>query len=272
MFLLPAKSLPATPAALAEMMEEAVRAFALRSDAMVTVRGANLGNLDLLAIDVSNAIINTQRPPVIPQPLESSPAISTAQLVITADPTVVFDAKVTFLLDASRVQLGQAKAGDGSVLLVLRHAEAGKMRFSAARGELEKLIAKVAARAGAKHGITIESVKVDLRAPRARTLDFKLIVTARKLLFRTALRISGTAAISDDLVATVRDLRCEGDGPMATLACAAIAPSFARVQEQPIPLSAIPVGGIQMRDVQIEVDEEKVVVSGEFGSQTRNCA
>jgi hypothetical protein len=80
------------------------------------------------------------------------------------------------------------------------------------------------------------------------------------------LSLVGTFAVSDDLVATVSNLKCHGEGPIAALACAAITPSFSKIERRAFPLSALPLGEIQLRDLTIDTANEKVVVRARFGS------
>jgi hypothetical protein len=269
MFLLPRDKLPATPDALAEAMEEALRPFASRREQMVTVRGTDLNNLDLIAVDLSGAIIDPHHRPKIPKGSRSEPAISIRELSVAGDPVSVLDNQLTFRLDASNVDLDQRVGSDGKVLLLLRNAGSGNIRFAAARAQLEGVIAKAAAIAAQKQGVTIERVELDL-APRAtRAVDIRVTVTARKLFFRAVLHLTGSIAISDDLVATVSDLRCQGDGTIAALACAAITPYFTRIERRAFPLSALPMGEVRLRDVAFVVDSEQIVVTAQFGSQSK---
>jgi hypothetical protein len=269
MFLLPRDKLPATPDALAEAIEEALRPFASRREQMVTVRGTDLRNLDSIAVDLSGAIIDPHHRPRIPKGSESEPAISVRELSITAEPVSVLDNQLTFRLDASNVDLDQRVGSDGKVLLLLRNAGSGNIRFAAARAQLEGVIAKAAAIAAGKQGVTIETVQIDLRPRAARTVDVRVTVTARKLFFRAILHLTGSIAISDDLVATVSDLRCDGDGTIAALACAAITSYFTRIEQRPFPLSALTMGEVRVQDVALAVENDQIVVTARFGSDSK---
>ena len=95
-----------------------------------------------------------------------------------------------------------------------------------------------------------------------------MALTVRKFLFRANLCLSGTIAITDDLHATASGLRCEGDGTLAALVCAAITPHFSRMEELAFPLSALPIGEIHVNDLAIMLDHERIVVETRFGSQS----
>jgi hypothetical protein len=268
-FLLPRDKLPNTAEGLAEAIEDALRPFVSRRERMVVVSGTDLRDVALIRVDLSGAVINPNHRPPITKQFESEPAISVRQLAISGDPISILDSQLAFRLEASDVNLNQVRTPDGQVLLVLHSAGSGNIRFAAARAQLEGLIAKAAAHAAQKQGVTVEAVELDLEANSRQTLDVRVTVTARKLFFRAVLRLAGRVAISEDLVARISDLRCEGDGTIAALACATISPYFARIEQRAFPLSALPVGEVGLRDVGFVVDSEQVVITARFGSESK---
>ncbi len=268
MFILSRNELPKTPAALAVALEEAVREFASGTKPTIIVRGAGLHNLDEIIVDLSGAVIDPQHRPVIPKLSRTEPAISVRKLSVSAAPVKVLGSELAFGFAGSNVQLNQATAPDGKVLLTFHQADSGEVRVAIARKELERLIAKIATSAAARQGVTIDNVQVDLTSRAPRTLEAKVTVSVRKLFFRTKLRLSGTVAVTDDLNATVSGLRCEGDGTLAALVCAAITPHFSRMEERAFPLSALPIGEIRVNELAIAVDDKQIVVEARFGSQS----
>lgn len=269
MFLLTRDKLPSTAEGLAEAIEDALRPIASRRERMVVVGGTDLRNLDLIAVDLSGAVINPNHRPTITKEFESEPAISVRRLAVSGDPISILDSQLAFRLEASDVDLNQVRAPDGQVLLVLQSAGSGNIRFAATRAQLEGLITKAAASAAQRQGVTVEGVELDLKANSRQMLDVRVTVTARKLFFRAVLRLAGRIAISDDLVARISDLRCEGDGTIAALACATITPYFARIEQRSFPFSALPIGEVQLRDVAFVVDTEQVVITARFGSESK---
>jgi len=268
MFVLSRNKLPETPDALAVALEEGLREFASRTEPMVVVRGADLHRLEEIIVDLSGAAIDPRHRPVLPKLSRMEPAISVRKLSVSGRPVKVLDSELGFDFGASNVQLNQTQTADGKISLVLHQVGSGEMRAAIARKELDRLIAKVAAIAADKQGVTIDNVQVDLTSHATRALEAKVTVSARKLLFRTSLRLSGTVTVSDDLVATLSDLRCEGDGTIGALVCAAVTPHFSRIEKRPFPLSALPIGEVRVNDVAITVDEKQIMVEARFGSQT----
>jgi len=268
MFVLSRDKLPETPDALAVALEEALREFASRTEPMVAVRGTDQHRLDEITIDLSGALIDPRHRPVGPKLFRGDPAISVGKLSVSGRPIKIFGSELALHFDALNVQLDQTKTSDGKVLLILRQAASGEMRLVMAREELERLVAQIAALAADKQGVTVENVEVDLTSPATRTLDAKVTVSARKLFFHASLRLSGTVVINEDLVATVSRLRCEGDGAIAALVCAAITPHFSCIEERAFPLSALPIGEVRVNDLAITVDDKQVVIEARFGSES----
>src|SRR5437764_408454 len=100
----------------------------------------------------------------------------------------------------------------------------------------------------------LDALSVDLSGAKVEWLQ----ASARRRLSRAVLHLSGTIAVSDELVATVWNLRCTGDGASATLACAAITPQFARVEQRPFPLSALPLGEVRLHDVAFALAKDRI--------------
>jgi hypothetical protein len=151
-------------------------------------------------------------------------------------------------------------------LLIMHRAQDGNIRFEISRAAAESMIMKGASKLAEKQGVVVDNAQLELTPRGPRALDGKLTVSAHKLIFHPVLSLAGTFAVSDDLVATVSNLKCPGEGPIAALACAAITPSFARIEQRAFPLSALPLGEIQLRDLALDAAQEKVVVRARFGS------
>jgi len=266
MFVLPRKDLPQTSDELALALEQAVRHFASGTKPTIIVHGADLQRLDEVIVDLSGAGIDPRYPPVIPKLSRTEPAISVGKLSISARPVKVLGSEVTFDFDASNVRFNQARASDGNVLLTLHQADLGEVRVAIARDELERLIAQIAAIGAAKQGVTIDNVQLDLSSRGTRTLEAKVTVSVRKLFFRASLRLFGTIVVTEDLNAVISGLRCEGDGTLAALVCAAITPHLSRVEERAFPLSVLSMGEVRVNDVAITVDNRQIVVVARFGS------
>jgi hypothetical protein len=267
MFVLPRNELPQTSDELTVALEEGVRELASGAKPVIIVRGADLRQLDEIIVNLSGAIIDLRHPPVFPKSSRSEPAISVRKLIVSAKPAKVLGSELNFDFAASNVELNQARVSNGKLLLTLHEAGLGEMRVTIARDELERFIAQIAAMAAAKQGVTIDNVQVDLTSHAARRLEARVTVSVRKLFFRTTLRLFATVAVTEDLNAILSGLRCEGDGTLGALVCAAITPYFSRMEQRAFPLSALPMGEVRVNDLAVTVGDEQIVVAARFGSQ-----
>jgi hypothetical protein len=148
----------------------------------------------------------------------------------------------------------------------MHRAQYGNIRFEISRAAAERMIMKGASKLAEKQGVVVDNAQLELTPRGPRALDGKLTVAAHKLIFHPVLSLAGTFAVSEDLVATVSNLKCHGEGPIAALACAAITPSFSKIERRTFPLSALPLGEMKLRDLAIDAANEQVVVRARFGS------
>jgi hypothetical protein len=268
MFLLSRSELPVQPDRLAKALEDGLRVFVSRTQPMVTVRGNDVRALEAISINLSDARLDFFRRPIQSRILERTSALSAAEFSVMAEPLSIFGGEVFFQLHASDVEFVQAKQPDDKLLLLLHRASSGSVRMEATRADLEKLIARGAEKLAQKQGVTIADAKLALTQTQPRILAVNIVVAARKLLFRPVLNLSGRISISEELVATISDLKCSGDGPIATLACAAIAPQFRRIEQRAFPLSALPLGEVQLHDVTFDFANDRLVIEAKFGERS----
>jgi hypothetical protein len=267
-FLLSRSELPERADKLAKALEDGLRVFVSRMQPMVSVHGNDVRALEAISINLSDARLDFFRRPIRPRTVETTPALSATEFSVMAEPLSIFGGEVAFQLHASDVEFVQTKQPDDKLLLLLHRASSGNVRMEIVRADLEKVIARGAERLARKQGVTIADVKLELTQAQPRILTANVMVAARKLLFRPVLNLSGTVALSDELVATISDLKCSGDGPIATLACAAIAPQFRRIEQRAFPLSALPLGEVQLHDVAFDFSNDRLVIVAKFGERS----
>ena len=266
MFLLPRNQIPQTPEELAQAIEDGLRTFASRPQKMVAVRGGDTLALDSIAVDLSGATIDHRhRPP----PLDregASPAMLVRHIYIAGQPIELLESNFSFQFEASNVEVYQKLQPDGKLLLLLHRAQDGNVRFEISRVAVETMIMSAASRLAEKQGVRVDNAHLELTQHGARAVDGKLTVSAHKLFFHPVLTLAGTLALSEDFVASVSNLKCHGEGPIAALACAAINPVFSRMEQRPFPLSALPLGEIQLRDLALDAAHDRLVIRARFGS------
>jgi hypothetical protein len=267
MFLLPRDQIPQTPEELAQAIEDGLRTFASRSEKMVVVRGGDPSIIDSIAVDLSGATIDHHhRPPHLDRE-GGSPAMLVRHIYIAGEPIKLLESNFSFQFEASNVEVYQKSQPDGKLLLLLHRAQDGNVRFEISRAAVETMIMNAASKLAEKQGVVVDNAQLELTQHGARAVDGKLTVSAHKLIFHPVLTLAGTLAISEDFVATVSNLKCHGEGPIAALACAAINPAFSRMEQRTFPLSALPLGEIQLRDLALDAAHDKLVVRTRFGSR-----
>jgi hypothetical protein len=266
MFLLPQNQIPQTPEELAQAIEDGVRTFASRPQKMVVVRGGDASALDSIIVNLSGANIDHHhRPP----PLDrqgATPAMLVRHIYIAGEPIKLLGSDFSFRFEASDVEVYQKPQPDGKLLLILHRAQDGNVRFEISRAAVETMIMSVASKLAEKQGVGVDNAQLELTQHGPRAVDGKLTVSAHKFIFHPVLTLAGTLAVSEEFVATVSNLKCHGEGPVASLACAAISPAFSRIEQRTFPLSALALGEIQLRDLALDAAHDKLLVQARFGS------
>jgi hypothetical protein len=266
MFLLPRNEIPETPEALAQAIEEGLRAFVSRPDKMVVVRGGDTSALDSIGVDLSGATIDHHHRPPPLDPSEAIPAMVVRHIYVSGEPISILGGDFSFQFEASNIELYQKVQPKGKLLLTMHRAQEGSIRFEISRAAAERMIMKGASKLAEKQGVVVDNAQLELTPRGPRALDGKLTVSAHKFIFHPVLTLAGTLAVSEEFVAAVSNLECHGEGPIASLACAAINPAFSRIEQRTFPLSALPLGEIQLRDLALDAAHDKLVVQARFGS------
>ena len=265
MLPLPSKTFPPNPEALRAALEESLRQVVTPAGPMVTVEEKNYPVLSALRVSLDRANAGAQPPPRFAPPIGTvNPALQIAHLEINGRPVLLERAKVDLSCTARDVQLGQGRDKNGNLLLLLQDATDGRLDVAVATEELEALVLAGAKAEAAKHGVTVESVQIELRSRSDRALDLVVQVRARKLFLTAAVRISGSVAIDEQLKAQFSGLECAGEGTLGTLACGFIAPHLQRFNGREFSLMDLPLGEVKLREVRIAADRG-LRVTAEFG-------
>ncbi len=265
MFPLPDKFFPADAEALRAALEESLRRFVRPAGPMVTVEDGGYPMLAAIRVSLDDANAG-DRPPPRPLPPEGpvEPGLRVENFEISGRPLIVQRARVELICRARDVRLSRGRDRDGNVLLLFQDAVDGKIEVALALADLEALVLAGAKVEAAKQGVTVEDVRIELRARSERALDVIAHVRARKLFLTAAVRISGSVAIDEQLTAHLSGLECAGEGTLGTLACGFIAPHLARFNEREFSLLALPLGEVKLRDIRIAAGRE-LRVTAQFG-------
>ena len=265
MFPLSSKNFPPDAEALRVALEESLRRVVTPAAPMVMIEGNGYPDLAAIRISLDGAEAG-ERPPPRPAPPVGpvAPGLRVSHFEISGRPILVQRAKVDLSCAARDVCLGQGRDGDGDILLLLQDAADGRVEVGVALADLEALVLAGAKAEAAKQGVTVEDVRIELKARSERGLDVVVHVRAKKLFLAATLQIRGSVAIDEQLNARLFELKCVGEGTLGTLACGFIAPHLQRFDGREFSLLALPLGEVKLRDVRIAAGRE-LRVTAEFG-------
>jgi hypothetical protein len=258
------KKFPDSKNDLAEALETAFRPFVKKDGRIVSINARVFPYLDEIAINLDNAKLNSPPPP--PKPAgESKPACEAALLNVSARKMEIEGAPINLQLEARDVVFHEARDAYGDVLMLVQSLRSGQVHVSAAQLDLERTIGDVAKREAQKHGITIEETRVAFRARGPRSISADARFTAKKLLFRAKIDISGQMQIDEGFRAKLSNLKCRGDGKLGSIACGVLEPHLRKLEGRSFSLMSLPLGEIRLRDVRIAV-ADTVEITADFGS------
>jgi hypothetical protein len=137
------------------------------------------------------------------------------------------------------------------------------------RADLETLLLAGAQEPARMQGVIVDRTDLALAGGGPRSILVDLRVMARKrVLFAdvtAVVRINGRLDISDDLVARLSGLSCQGDGVLGSIVSGFLTPHLQQFDGYELPLMAFSLGDVRLRDLQINVTDS-LHVAAAFGS------
>jgi hypothetical protein len=265
MFPLYEKELPKTAPDLARALTASLqRSLQIPGDP-VLIREIKYPDLSEIAINLSGAQVRMNAPRPSLAVGEGEPAITARHFALKAEPLFFGDAAFNLNIDANEIVLHRSNDNAGNIFLQLQRANNGWLGLAVRQRDLEILVDRIAKIEAGKQGVAIDQVQLNLTSRGPRSLRAEVRVEARKLFLRTIVRIAGVLKIDEQLVAHISDLTCSGDGAIATLACGILTPHLQALQNRSFPLLALPLGGLQLRDINLNVIDG-IEVTAEFGA------
>lgn len=256
---------PTSPAELADSLRAALREVVRLPDeqAAVTV------DADRLQIDLTGGSVAVRGQAEDPAGIgKKQPGPSFQSLALLAHPLNAEGALVHFDLTASAVRFDFDRSRSGRPVMTLAAATDGRVTASVSKSDLQSLIVAKARTAAKEKGVTIERIDFDLNqiGPRSVRLDARAAVQTRAL-FKTisgAVTFAGRLDVDDRLVARLSELNVAGEGMMVALAVNMVRGRVTALEGKEFPLTAFALGGVRLRDVQLQVGNE-LVVTAMFG-------
>jgi hypothetical protein len=267
MLALGSKDFPQSVADFERAVDESLRRYAHKEGPIVTVSSRVFPYFDNIAINLDGAQFDSRMPRPSLAAGETKHACEAAILSLSARNIPVQGVAVSLRMEVRDVVFHKGQDENGDALLIVQKARDGHIVISAAQLDLENAIAETARAEAAKNGVAIENVRLALRARGARSVAASVQLQARKFLFRTNVEISGQFDITDDFVAKVSQLNCRGDGAIGSLACSFLEPHLKQLDSRGFPLTSLPLGEVQLRDVRITV-ADTVEITIDFGTKS----
>lgn len=265
MFPLHSKGFPGSTDEFARALEESLRGYARKEAPIVTVSSRVFPYFDEIAINLDNAELDSRLPAPIQAAGETKHACEAAFVTVTARNVLVQGVPVSLRMEVRDVVFHKGEDENGHALLIVQKAREGHIVVSAAQLDLENMIAETARAQAAKNGVSIESVRLGLRARGARSVAADVKLQVRKFILRANIDISGQLDVTDDFVAKASHLKCKGDGAIGSLACGFLEPHLQALNRRTFPLMSLPLGEIKVRDIRIAV-ADTVEVTADFGT------
>jgi hypothetical protein len=265
MFPLYQQKFPQTTVGFVQTLTASLRGALQIPGNPVLIREIKYPELAEIAIELSGSKVRTNAPRPSPPEGSGKLALTAQQFTLRALPLSIGDAAFYVTIDANGIVLHRNRDNNGNLFLQLQRADNGRLVVAIRQRDLEILTDKIAKTEAGKQGVAIEHMQLNLTSRGSRSLGVEVRVQARKLFARALVRIVGVLKVDDGLVARISNLTCNGDGAIGAMACSLITPHLQALQSRSFPLLALPLGEVQLRDINLSVGDG-IEVTAEFGS------
>lgn len=257
------KQFPSAKADLSQALEEAAHRLVSKDGQIVDLRSRVFPYIDEIAVNLDGAQFDSAPPAISKATGETAPAFEAAATTIRARGISIRGVPLNMRIEAHDLVFHKGQDENGDAFLVVHKLRDGTLSISAAQLDLENAIEKIARQEG--RGLTIDQVRLSMRARGRRSIAIDVHVQARKLFLRARIDISGQIDIDENFVVKASNLKCKSDGAVGSIACTALEPVFRQLEQESFSISALPLGNIQVRDVRVTV-ADTVEITADFGT------
>jgi hypothetical protein len=230
----------------------------------VRVEGGQWPSIDSLIVDLSGASMRSAQPPPRPQPTgERNPGITVGRAQVLGHPIRYQQSKLDLELNATALRLDFARDKTGEPLLILADAGDGQVRLRIEKEDLRAMLLAAAIVAAKQHGATIQDLQINLASEGGKSVVGEVRVKAKKIVSGTVI-LRGSVTLLDTLVAKPSNLSCTGEGMLGAMAAAMINPKLKAAEGRTIPLTALSLGDVKLRDLTIDASDAIELVA-QFG-------
>ena len=232
---------------------------------LVSAAGGAYPNIERVRIDLSGGTVNLAKLPPRPRPVgKRDPGVKIGELEVLGQPIRIEKSQMYLRLFGRNLTFDYARDAQARPLLVLAKAQDGQVDLKIDKRDLQALLLSAASQAAKEHGITIQDLKLDLTSTGPRSVIVRADVKAKKMVMSGQIAIRGRADLNDQLVATLSDLSCDGQGVVGTMAAAFLRERLKKLEGSAFSLMALSMGDVALRDLQLKINGA-VEVNARFG-------
>lgn len=257
------KQFPSSKAELAQALDEAAHRLVPKNGQIVDLQSRVFPYIDRIAVNLDGTEFNCSPPPPPKLQGDAAPAFDVAVLALSAREICICGVPVNARLEAHDLNLYKGHDENGDAMLAVRRLRDGTLSISVGQLDLEHAIEKIAQKKG--RGLTIDQVRLAMRARGLRSVAIDIRIQLRKLLFRARIDVSGQIEIDESFVVKLANLKCKSDGGIGSIACTALEPAFRQLENSAFSLSSIPLGDVQVRDIRVAVGDT-LEITVDFGT------
>ena len=192
-------------------------------------------------------------------------SIEVQRFEVRANPVRIRDLPLELSANANGSSWRLAPTANGSRALFLHSATDGRFELTVRQSELERLANALLTEQAGKHGINVTQTQLTIISKGPRAIGLQVDVTAKVMMMKPTLTVTGEAKLDDQLRLHLSDLSLSGGGMAASLAKGFLQPHFDRLQAHPIDLASLAFGEVRLRDVELEVKADSLRLHGRFG-------
>jgi hypothetical protein len=267
MFPLNGSTYPTSANELTRRIQETLaEIFAFANAAkVVKVESAAWPTIERLTLDLSGTRVKVSQPPPKPEPEGArEPGVRINQLNVTGNGIQYQQSKFDLTVAAQQVTTDFSHDSQGRTLIMLKDAADGFFEIKITKAALQSAMLSAANEAAATQGVSVQDLQINLASDGARSLAVEVRVKAKKMMMSGVITVRGKADIDQNLVATLSNLSCTGEGVIGGMAAAMVNTKLRLFEGKQFPLTAFSLEDVTVRDLRVTTSDP-VVLRTEFG-------
>jgi hypothetical protein len=271
MFPLAGNSYPTSSDELARGIRDALAEMFTfpNPNSVIRIEGDAWPAIDRLTVDLGGAIVRVSQPPPKPVPQESrEPGITIGQLQVLGHPIRYQQSRLDLDVAARNVRTEFSHDSTGRALILLADASDGHVETQIGKADLQSAMRAAATEAAKPQGVTIQDLQVSLASDGVRSLAGEVRVKAKKMMMSGVVVVRGKVEIDQDMIATLSNLTCTGEGMIGGMAAAMVNSKLRLYEGKRVPLMAFALGDVTLRGLRITTDDP-IAVRAEFGGKSK---